>query len=580
MKKPLTKNGKKAVAVIVILILAFIYYYVELPAINIHSVGFWEFLILAAVVIVFILTILPKLKHSSKANPPDLSPKHDKRLKKGLLCIGFLVVVFLLGALLSSPIVNASKYQQLLTVQDREFTNDIKQISYDEIPLLDSDSAALLGNRKMGSMVDMVSQFEVSNTYTQINYHNSPVRVAPLQYADPIKWLTNQSNGIPAYILIDMATQDTELVKLDQPIKYSESEYFNRNIYRHLRFHYPTYIFDNINFELDENGTPWWVCPVKGFTIGLFGGQTVERVVLCNAQTGECQDVSVGDVPQWVDRVYSSSLLTSYYNYYGTLKHGFLNSVFGQKDCLKTTDGYNYLALDDDVWLYTGVTSVTGDQSIVGFVLMNQRTGETHFYSVQGAVESSAMSSAEGQVQNLGYKATFPLLLNTADQPTYFIALKDNSGLVKKYAMVNVQKYQIVAIGDTVAECEKKYISLMAQNGISGGTVNTTLNDKKITGTIRKMAQSVLEGNSHYYLLLDSSSSLFDVPVSQDLNVLRYSEGDRITLTYTPPEDGSANGVCTVTGIVKDSAGSSNPSSTATTSSTASATESTSSTAK
>lgn len=578
MKKPLSKSGKKAVAVVVILILAFIYYYIKLPAINLHSVGFWEFLILTAVVIVFILTVLPKLKHSSKANPPDLNPKHDKRLKKGLLCVGFLVVVFLLGALLSSPIVNASKYQQLLTVQNREFTDDIKQISYDEIPILDSDSAALLGNRKMGSMADMVSQFEVGNTYTQINYHNSPVRVAPLQYADPIKWLTNQSNGIPAYILIDMATQDTELVKLDQPIKYSESEYFNRNIYRHLRFRYPTYIFDDINFELDENGTPWWVCPVKGFSIGLFGGQTVDRVVLCNAQTGECQDMSVNDVPQWVDRVYSSSLLVSYYNYYGTLKHGFLNSVFGQKDCLKTTDGYNYLALDDDVWLYTGVTSVTGDQSIVGFVLMNQRTGETHFYSVQGAVESSAMSSAEGQVQNLGYKATFPLLLNTANQPTYFIALKDNSGLVKKYAMVNVQKYQIVAIGDTVAECEKKYVSLMAQNGISGGTVSTA-NDKKITGTIRKMAQSVLEGNSHYYLLLDSSSSLFDVPVSQDLDVLRYSEGDRITLTYTPPADGSADGVCTVTGIVKASAESPSSSSAAT-SSTASATESTSSTAK
>jgi hypothetical protein len=144
--------------------------------------------------------------------------------------------------------------------------------------------------------------------------------------------------------------------------------------------------------------------------------------------------------------------------------------------------------------------------------------------------------------------------------------------------MVNVQKYQIVAIGDTVAECEKKYVSLMAQNGISGGTVDTS-NDKKITGTIRKMAQSVLEGNSHYYLLLDSSSSLFDVPVSQDLNVLRYSEGDHITLTYTPPEDGSTDGVCTVTGIVKASTESSNSQSAAT-SSTSSVAESASSTAK
>ncbi len=254
----------------------------------------------------------------------------------------------------------------------------------------------------------MVSQFQVSDLYSQINYQGKPVRVTPLEYASPIKWLTNQKAGIPAYITIDMTTQNTELVKLNEGIKYSMSEYFNRNIYRHLRFRYPTYMFDQLSFEIDETGTPYWIRPVKKFNIGLFGGQTIGRVVLCNAVTGETVDVPVDECPTWVDRVYPAELLIQLYNYHGTLKNGFLNSVLGQKGCLKTTEGFNYIAMDDDVWVYTGITSVTGDRSNVAFVLMNQRTMETRYYPVSGAEEYSAMDSAQGQVQNLGYKANLP----------------------------------------------------------------------------------------------------------------------------------------------------------------------------
>ncbi len=405
-------------------------------------------------------------------------------------------------------------------------------MDYRTIPLLDKDSAALLGDRKMGSLVDMVSQFEVADDYTQINYNGVPVRVTPLVYASPIKWLTNQKNGIPAYIRIDMTTQDTECVMLEEGIKYSKSEYFNRNLYRHLRFHYPTYIFgDQLFFEIDDEGVPYWVCPVKKFNIGLFGGETVGRVVLVNAVTGECTDMAVEDVPQWIDKVYSAELLMQLYDYYGMYQHGFFNSVLGQRDCLVTTDGYNYIALDDDVWVYTGVTSVNGDQSNVGFVLMNQRTMETRYYEVEGATELSAMSSAEGQVQNLGYRASFPLLLNIADEPTYFMALKDDAGLVKKYAMVNVQKYQWVAIGDTIQECEKNYNELLATNGIVSQNQGST---QEISGTIDLIASVVIEGNTHYYVGLAGNEALFDVNVTEDelYQIVRYKEGDQITLVY------------------------------------------------
>jgi hypothetical protein len=327
-----------------------------------------------------------------------------------------------------------------------------------------------------------------------------------------------------------MTTQNVELVKLAEGMKYSEAEHFGRNIYRYLRFHYPTYVFNTLKFEINDDGIPYWICPVKDYTIGLFGGQTIGRVVIVNAVTGELTEYDVKDVPNWVDNVYSADLLISFYDYYGTLIHGYWNSVFGQKDALQTTDGYNYIAMEDDVWVYTGVTSVGADESNVGFVLMNQRTAETRFYSISGAEEYSAMASAEGQVQHLGYVATFPLLLNIGGEPTYFIALKDAAGLVKMYAMVNIAQYQIVAIGDTVNQCEKTYLELMKTSGIS---VADTTKLPKITGSITKISDIVIDGNTHYYILLNNSNEIFDVLASDFINIVKYNVGDPITFSYS-----------------------------------------------
>lgn len=534
-------NKKKLIRNLIIILAGIaalgIYYYVTIPAINIHSIGTWKALLFLVLVLMF-LVMAKQLRKSHKTSVEGMEHIHFslKECSLSFKILGVILIVLCLvlavGSLLSSTFFNAAKYQRLLTIEEREFTEDIKEVDYKTIPLLDKDSAALLGNRKMGSMVDMVSQFEVSNDYTQINYQGKPVRVTPLTYASPIKWLTNQRSGIPAYIRIDMTTQNTECVKLAEGIRYSKGEYFNRNIYRHLRFHYPTYIFDDqIFFEVDEDGTPYWVCPVKKFNIGLFGGQTVGRVVLCNAQSGECVDYAVEDVPAWIDKVYSAELLIDLYDYSGLLKHGYWNSVLGQRDCLQSTNGYNYIALEDDVWVYTGVTSVSGDQSNVGFVLMNQRTMETRYYKVEGAIEDSAMSSAEGQVQNLGYRATFPLLLNIADEPTYFMALKDGAGLVKKYAMVNVQKYQWVAIGDTVQECEKNYTELLSTNGIVSSSSDIV---KSITGKIESISPIVLDGNTHYYICLENEEEIFDVALADSslIQIVRYQTGDTITLEY------------------------------------------------
>ena len=258
---------------------------------------------------------------------------------------------------------------------------------------------------------------------------------------------------------------------------------------------------------------------------------------MVNATTGECTDLAIDDVPQWVDRAYPAELLIQQYNWSGKYQDGWLNSWLGQKNVVQTTPGtdgnvgYNYIAKDDDVWVYTGVTSATADNSIVGFVLVNQRTAESHYYPVAGATEESAMQSAEGAVQNLRYSATFPILINVSEQPTYFMALKDNAGTVKKFAMVDIQHYQNVATGDTVAETQKSYQAMLATSGTLSGDA-AEANTQEQTGTIRSMTQAVLDGNSHFYVTLEGVEGIYDFALPAQLGIVGYREGDAITFKY------------------------------------------------
>lgn len=519
--------------ILTVLIWAGMYYY-YLPPLNIHSRDSWVFIltILVVGIIINFWTIF-RAVFLDRTSPERAANR--KIMKKLLIVPVGLAIFYVVGTLLSSPIIRASAYNRLLTVETSDFATDIHEVDYNKIPILDSDSAAKLAEREMGSMVDMVSQYEVSSYFNQINYQGKPVRVTPLRYGDLIKWITNRNTGLPAYIQIDMTTQNVDLVKLQQGIKYSPFEHFGRNLYRYVRFRYPNAMIRTTNFEIDESGIPYWVCAVQDKTIGLFGGTDIKGAIVVNAVTGEHVYYDIADVPRWIDKVYDANLLIEQYDYYGTLKKGYLNSIFGQRECLKSTEGYNYIALDDDVWVYTGVTSIGGDESNVGFVLMNSRTKETKYYQVSGAKEISAMSSAEGQVQHLGYNATFPILLNIANEPTYFLSLKDAAGLVKKYAMVNIQKYQIVAIGDTVAECEKVYRNLMTGNGINTIDSGKAL---KISGTITMMKDIVADGNTYYYLMLDGSEQLFEIEVKNQLGILKKQAGDTIYLEYVAEPNG------------------------------------------
>ncbi len=509
----------------VTLVFALVYFYVELPPLNFHAEEFYVFVFLLCAVYCGCAVLTSGFQGEGVKGYVNFA---KKQCLVPFVVFLALVAAVAIGSLTSWVVLRAPAYSELLPIQEGDFTVDIEEISYDQIPMLDADSASRLGSRKLGELSDMVSQFEILPTYNQINYQGRPVRVTSLRYGDLIKWFTNRADGLPAYIIIDMVTQEAEVVRLGEGMKYTPAEHFGRNLYRHLRFHYPTMMFDEPVFEIDEAGIPYWVCSRMVKTIGLFGGTDIQGAVLVNAITGESEYHE--EVPSWVDRVYSSSLIMEQYDFYGQYHNGFINSIFGQKDVTLSTDGYNYIAINDDVYMYTGVTSVTSDQSNIGFILTNQRTKETHFYKVAGATEYSAMESAQSQVQQMRYEATFPLLLNIADHPTYFMALKGADGLVKMYAMVNVQQYQIVETGQTVAECEANYRQALANAGLIGaGEVVVPNGDTHSQqGVVAEIRTAVIDGNTHFYVRMENSLGYLDFNADEVPRAVLLDEGDLI----------------------------------------------------
>ena len=534
---------KKGLSVLIKILISaaliFVAFWFSLPALNPKSDGFWSFLITCVVIVLVVnfggalINFFRSFKDVKGANLLEKSKRQIKSLGKPIigLVIGIAAILVFSAVcnIIGAEIFNAAAYRDLITVTDSDFAEDVAEIGMNQIPIVDYNTAEALGKRKLGEMSDLVSQFEIADDYTQINFKNVPTRVTPLLYGDAIKWLNNHKEGLPGYITVDMTTQEATLVRLDKGIKYSRSEYFMRNLDRYLRFKYPTKIFDEVSFEIDDNGVPYWVASVVKYRIGFWSGKDIGGAVLLNAVTGECTYYDIGDVPTWVDQIYDSAIVINQLSYNGKYRSGFWNSVFGQKGVLQPTDGYNYLAIDDDVWLYTGMTSVSGDESNVGFVLVNLRTKETRYYSVPGAEEYSAMSSAEEQVQHLNYRATFPILLNIGDRPTYFMSLKGDAGLVKMYAFVDVQQYQIVGTGGSVKAAREDYLAKLGAGEITPAPEKET---SKVTGTVVDIKSAVVGGNTTYYILLDDNNRYTaSITVSDSLPFIK--SGDKVTLTVT-----------------------------------------------
>ncbi len=515
--------------IIITLIIGFIVYYFTLPAININSFGFWAFLVF----LIFtynLISAVTKLKNVSKkifnSNHIEIKPssKVDLILWSSILVIFGGIIVL---NIICSPIFNAKSYHNRIAVDETgSFLEDIEEVDFNRLPLIDKASSKVLGDRVMGQMSELVSQFSVSEQYKQINYNDSIVRVTPLEYASTYKWFSNRKEGVKGYIIVDSVTGEATLQKLEKGMKYVESAHFNENLYRKLRFSYPTTNFGSISFEIDNEGNPYYIIPTIKYTaVGLKA--KVTGAIILDPITGESEKYDLKDVPSWVDNVHDADLLIEQLDDWGTYKGGYFNSIFGQKNVVNTTDGYNYLVMNDDVYLYTGITSVVADESNLGFVLTNMRTGETKYYVVPGAEEYSAMSSAEGQVQDMKYKSTFPLLINLNGKPTYVVSLKDSSGLVKMYAFIDVKDYQKVVATDS-----SKGIQAAAQNYLTNASFEIKEDELTTkTITVSNITTANINGNTYYYIE-STEGQKYRVSILLSDNLPFTKQGDTLNISY------------------------------------------------
>lgn len=506
------------------LILIILIYYFVLPPINLTSPLFWHFIFL----IIIIVTVTIFIKDNSKMiinrrfNLETFKKYKYLALILGIIYIGIFVINFAM-----SPLFNAKSYSKRIEViESNEFIEDVEEVDFTKTPLVDKESSRKLGDRKMGEFTSWVSQFHVSNLYTQINYNNEIVRVTPIEYDGFIKYLTNRNEGIKGYIKVNSVDGSASLEELEKGMKYLPSAYFFENLYRKLRISYPTIIFDEASFEIDNNGNPYWIVPtVKYNGIGI--KKEITGAIILNPITGESKKYNINEIPSWVDHVYSAELIIEQIDNWGEYRNGYLNSLFGQKNVINTTEGYNYLVMEDDVYLYTGITSVSSDESNLGFVLVNMRTKETNYYLVPGAEEYSAMASAEGLVQEKDYEASFPLLINLNNSPTYLLSLKDNAGLVKMYAFIDVQDYQKVVVSDASLGIEVAKEKYLEENAIID---KNKLLTKEIV--IKSISDVVIDGNTSYYIK-DEENNLYSASIKVNKKLLPYLQnGNKVTITY------------------------------------------------
>ena len=540
----MTKTKRIILAAVIGTVLTALSYYLFLPPLNIFSTDFWGYLI--AVICFYglplgVISMAADSKKESKQKTGQKGITFKPRVSKVfLIVLAIPVAVLILGGIVSSTFFNAVAYSNVIRedIVTDDFAVDMPEADVvSDISLMDTASAAIIGNRKLGELASVVSQYELSYDYNQINYKNTPKKVANLEYVDFFRWINNSDVGIPGYVMVDPVNSSADYVEFKTPMKYVDSAFFGEDLMRQLRFSYPTKIFSTVNFEVDDAGNPYYVVSCMKPHVALFGAMDVSEVIIFNPCDGSSELVSVENTPAWVDNVYDGDLACEKYDWYGTLSDGYWNSVIGKRNCRVTTDGYGYIVRDDDVWYFTGVTSVTSDESNIGFIISNARTGAYKYYPVVGAEEYSAMGAAEGEVQEKGYVASFPSLINVKGQATYIMVLKDANGLVKLYALVNAENYTIVATGESQKAAKEAYLAELIEKGVIKEVVTTPdIVTNTADVTVKTVRLATVSGETVVYITAEDGV-VYRGALAVDESLILIAEGDQITVTYSETDN-------------------------------------------
>lgn len=529
----------RLIALAITIVAGLLFNYLFLPAWSFNSGGLYAFVFFVSC-IALVCSIVAEYDYDYIFTIPS-----------GIV-VGISVVAIIVGIVTSAQIFHARQYQSLIEIEEGNFGEEIADSNINNLAVVDVDTAERLGDRTLAGLSNP-SWYDVDNEYNLILYNGTQYRISPINYGGFFKYTKASSAGIPGYVLVNAVTQEAQLVTLDNPIKYSPSAFFSYDLCRHLRNQYPSYVFGKSFFEIDDDGNPYWITSVKTTNIGLWGGKTENSFIITDACTGESQEYTVSNLPSWVDHAFDLDYLMDmvYYNY--EYINGFFNfsatgvnrTSYYYRDDEEGFTGYNTTLSSDGIVFYTGVTPANAAESIVGFILANPRTGVIKFYPCTGAEESSAQAAAQGLVQNLGYVATFPTIVNIEGLPTYFMVLKDNAGLIQRYAFCNVENYSLTVQARTVEEALALYRQEVGLGNDSVATDDVNTNDidtsqvQSTTGTITFLVTAEIDGDTYFYFTLAEDSNLYMSSIKNSNRQVLLQVGTTVTIEFAPTAEES-----------------------------------------
>ncbi|WP_426090933.1 hypothetical protein [Flavobacterium sp. DSR3-2] len=521
---------RKIFSVIFLLFFGFFLFYNNLPVINYGFTGF-AFILLLLLVIGILFSAGFTISQQTKQVKIVSKPSKILFVLVGVLLVYCIALPFVT----SLKMFRSDSYQKLIgeVKNGQKITNHIAPISIDKIRVVDEELAHLLGEKILGSQPALGSQVELGDFCIQ-KVNNNLYWVAPLLHSGFLKWFNNQE-GTAGYVMVSATNErDVKLVQSvggkNIKIKYQQGAYFQSDIHRHVYFNgNATVGLADFTFEIDDVGNPFWIVTKYVKKIG-FSGKDAIGVVVVDAQSGAINEYSIAKTPKWVDRIQPLDFIENQLNDWGEYVHGYWN--FSNQDKLQITEGMTLVyGKDNKSYWYTGLTSVGKEESAVGFVLVDTRTKETTFYKQSGATEYAAQSSAQGKVQEKGYKASLPIPYNINNIPTYVMTLKDNGGLVKMFAMVAISDYTIVGVGNTMRETLTSFKNVynMADNKINP---NSLSNKKSLKSIVTRIQNDVKNGNSFYYFKVKDYPNIF-VGSSQISNQLPVTiVGDSVNISF------------------------------------------------
>ena len=499
----------------------------------------WCFILSCYVGLNFLLALGGLRLEADAYNRMHLSMDRSiKGVKKGMILLGIIWVLYVIVMILSTPIFNYPAYRDQLGHADTsEFTKTVQPLSLSQLPIVDQALARELADKKVGENPGLGSQVVLGEPVIQ-TVQDKLVWVVPLQHSGFFKWLKNM-DGSAGYIVVSATDlNDVELVS-SHKLKYQPNAYILDDLNRHVRF-FNGGLFRGLtdySFELDDEGNPYWVL-TSYKNNWLFSLPEASGILLVNATTGEGVHYDLNNIPEWVDRVQPEDFIMQQIQNQGEYVHGFLN--FSNQDKFRPSQGHIIVYNNSDCYLFTGLTSVGSDESAIGFMMVNMVTKEVRKYQMSGATEMAAMQSAQGKVQQFGYRASFPMIINLDGQPTYFMTLKDNAGLIKQYAFVSVSNYTSVGTGETVNSALRNFRQVV--NNSSDGIV-TGEDAETVTGTILRIASEPLGDGLTYKMILEEEKDRIFICAYDLSNELALTEpGDKVKLECLP----SGDGICTV----------------------------------